>query len=138
MYNNWDGRVSYTERSIEYRDEDTPFTFDEFKKACRLNCDTGYWSNYDSQHNKSSNQLDQRCTSNNCKLFIYQDLSTEGSANYCTNCWAEADMAIYTQWDARASYSEFDVLYRDNTTPFKKDGDGNCILQCQANYWPNW
>jgi hypothetical protein len=47
-WGNWDGRLSYTEKEMEGKDPNIPFGNISGTSECKLQCDTGYWSNWES------------------------------------------------------------------------------------------
>ena len=83
----------------------------------------------------ASNVWDQRCTSDNCKNWVYA--ADSDVATKCTECWANSDIDTYLNFDGKGSYSEQELSGRNTTEPFTKNSD-QCVLQCGIDYWSNW
>jgi hypothetical protein len=69
-YSGWDARGSYRESEVSGRDLSLPFLHDD--NMCILQCAAGYWANWGTAADLISAtdpELDQRCTSDNCKTF---------------------------------------------------------------------
>jgi hypothetical protein len=128
----WDARPSYSEREISGRFLFTPFILNHTTAKCELQCRTGYWSNQNSW-DPPADVWNQRCTSNNCKTWKYNEVTA--NPEDCDTCWVEAD--IGPTWAARASYLDQELAGRNTATPFSPDGT-ECRLQCTSNYWTNW
>ena len=107
-YNTWLGKQTYAETEVTGRLAAAPFTLESH--TCLLTCDTGYWSNWGTGSaliDATDPELDQRCTSDNCRKF-----DVTQSAKHCTECWDTADMATYSAWIGRGSYTEAEVAGR--------------------------
>ena len=104
-YDTWDARSKYTKQEIAGAHKTTPFTIDPTTNICALQCAAGWWSNFGSTWNwgVTFEKLDQRCTSDNCKDWNYED-GVDPSTK-CSQCWKEADINDWPNWDARGSYT---------------------------------
>lgn len=69
-FSTWDGRGSYLESEVAGRDSSESFRLETAQ--CILQCATGYWANWDTGStliSAANPELDQRCTSDNCRTF---------------------------------------------------------------------
>jgi len=114
-YNKQDLVGLYTNNK-SHKETDSPFTIDSFEESCLLKCDDTYWSNTKSKNYPSSSAFDQRCTSNNCKVFDNdKQIHTKTQLfKPCKDCWDQSDLSwnsdknsldIYDKWDGKASYT---------------------------------
>jgi hypothetical protein len=76
-YNSWDAKNSYLQQELVGRLQTEPFKLDPISKKCDLQCQTTYWSNLNSKSGKAADELDQRCTSDNCKNWNYANISVD-------------------------------------------------------------
>jgi hypothetical protein len=115
-YATWDAKSSYKDKELVGRDTAEPFRL--HTGQCGLQCKLGFWSNWKSAYNSASDALDQRCTSDNCKDWDYTSANSSDHAKKCTMCWDKLDMADYTKWDGRGSYTEQEIQYRFDSEPY--------------------
>jgi hypothetical protein len=70
---NWDTWVGKGSMPIQLFnsgvEKGDPYTLNDDLQSCVLNCKTGFWSNWDSNHDSTSDPNAQRCTHNNCKAW---------------------------------------------------------------------
>jgi len=143
IYNNWDGRGTFTKQEVQGRHQEVPFKRQlsgPKKGQCELQCKDGYWSNYASDYNTAIEPNDQRCTYNNCKNWDYFDTTTspEITAKSCHLCWNESDM-LNVNYIAALSYRPNKVLSRNRIEPFMLNSElGVCKLQCKIDYYSNY
>ena len=140
-YANWDAKSTYKEQEMTGALQSKPFSVDLTTKNCELHCAAGYWSNWQSKVYPNSDEYDQRCTSDNCKSWNHAADSAAEPSTKCTECFTQAEMLIYNNWDARGSYPEFAVEFRKLGTlvgerPWELTSN-ECILHCQDGYWSN-
>jgi hypothetical protein len=129
-FSTWIGRGSNTEAEITGRYIDVPFLLEN--NQCTLQCATGHWANLGTALIANTDpHLHQRCSSDNCKTF-----DTAISPKHCKTCWTQADMAAYSSWLGRGSYTEHEVSGRVFALPFNLENN-MCALQCDAGYWAN-
>jgi hypothetical protein len=115
-YATWDAKDSYKDKELVGRDTAEPFRL--HTGQCGLQCKLGFWSNWKSAYNSAPDALDQRCTSDNCKDWDYTSANSSDHAKKCTMCWDKLDMADYTKWDGRGSYTEQEIQYRLDSEPY--------------------
>jgi hypothetical protein len=61
------------------------------------------------------------------------------TTRHCKSCWSKDDMSPYTDWDARQSYTEQAVWFRELDLPWVLNpSTSRCELQCRTGYWSNW
>jgi hypothetical protein len=70
VYSAWLGKQTYTETEVTGRLIAAPYRLESH--TCLLTCDTGYWANWGTAADlisAANPELDQRCSSDNCKTF---------------------------------------------------------------------
>jgi hypothetical protein len=72
-YETWIGKSSYSQVQIAGKDASGPFLKHVATNSCQLQCDTGYWSYFNSNASGSTDPLDQRCTWDNCKGWNHHE-----------------------------------------------------------------
>lgn len=134
-YPAWMGRSDYTQLEVANRMTDEPFRMNFNTQQCELQCAIGYWTNWGSAQSSAADIFDQRCISANCKNWIVAGSNT---ADTCSDCWNESEIAAYATWDARHSYSLEAMAGRDTAGPFVTNASSQCELFCYAaHYWTN-
>ena len=105
----------YTEQEIFGVNVETPFTLNDTTKFCEINCKTGFWSNINSSYNKADDGNDQRCTSNICKNWDYENLkqNDEDKYNICSECWGINEINDYNNWAAKSHFTEQEIAFVD-------------------------
>jgi hypothetical protein len=134
-YATWDAKDSYKDKELVGRDTAEPFRL--HTGQCGLQCDSDYWSNWQSTYNSASDAHDQRCTYNNCKSWGYANADLAKTAKTCTLCWTEPDVSDWSNWDVSHAYSRASVFGRDASEPFRLNTNKECELVCKAHYWSN-
>ena len=107
-YSKWLGKGSYSEGNVFGIDQVTPWNLDNTNRKCIINCTSGYRSNWDSSHYSTTNVLDQKCISDNCKDYNSQ----WGLPSKCTECWTKDEVDNYSTFPARYSYDEQELVGR--------------------------
>lgn len=102
----WPAKNSYKTDDIEYRDVTEPFVKEE--GICMLKCQQGRFQSI-SEHNSeihwAERQICETC-STNCK-------NCSGSSTNCTECYVNADIDNYANWQGSQDYPEMDIQGRD-------------------------
>jgi len=107
-------------------------------KACVLNCREHFYNDW----NDTTDPLQQKCVSNNCKKSIETDRTQ------CKECWNSKDMSNYLTWIGRHSYSYQDMFgiseYNPWTLVTRENPDqpgvsqSFCRINCKDGYFRDW
>jgi hypothetical protein len=99
--------------------------FSLVSNQCKLNCATGYWSNWQSNYNPSVDPLDQRCTYDNCKNWNYDeyfwtDIDQQLQYLYTHNFDIFRDFDTTQLWTWNGLYTSTDSSTSSITDVFNK------------------
>jgi hypothetical protein len=95
-------------------------------KVCVMNCLPGMWRD----HQNSTNQLKQRCVSDNCRTSDSRDPTK------CETCFTYHDMLVYETWQGKGSYLKNTLRGQNIYNPWEiKLHLGMCLMRCSlGNY----
>jgi len=131
LYNQFDGKGSYTREELKGRVIATPFKKVErinlqngdSVDVCELQCRQNFWQDYkecegtyvDIEGNNACtmskfNPSSQRCTYDNCKNW---DSTHPNSVENCSTCWSDIDLKHYKKFKGKNSYKMHAIMGRN-------------------------